>query len=259
MSRRISLTLILFVCLVSASLAVFWIGQKRQGLANLSLTFAILIISVLIFYASLPTPAKIEVTHLDELETDDLIFYSYPAMDLLKIPLLPLDYLLQLHVAVSNVGNKKAILSAIRLEGFRNDLGETIHLPGAKSTIDGVRWQQKSGWVNGNWHFENLNIPMPHVLDPDEAVVVRFRTRRGVAWGDAWGPTRLKEFVAPLQAPIVGAHGTVIWRRANKVVQQDFSVPMNVKNQEEYVRLISELSNGFTSGPVIPEQTINIE
>lgn len=259
MTRRIGLSLLFLLCLGSTILSGYWIHQKRSDLANFGLTFAILIIGALTFLNTLPKKAKIEVTHLDELETDDLIFYIHPNPNPANEPQVPRQYLLQLHVAVSNVGDRKAILSAIRLEGFCSNTGETIHLPGAKEIIEGERWQQQSGWINGQSHFQNISIQPPYILDRDEAVVIRFRTQRGISWGNTWSLDRLRTFVQPLENPIVSAFGTVIWRRAGKIVCEPFKVEMKVNQQEDYVRLVKELTTDFTVLPDVLEAAINIE
>jgi len=227
--------------------------------ASVAISAPILVIAAATLWYTVPQRARLSVDRLDEANLTDLIFFIYPQPNPHSEQQIPRDYLLQLHVAVSNLGGRKAVLSSITIEGFRTDGGETIHLPGATATIGGMQWIQRSGWLNSSRVFENMNVPGPYILDPDDVIVLRFRTRRGIDWGSQWTTDSLQEFCQPLQSPIVSAFGTMVWRRAGEVVRDAFSIPLMVEQQAEYLELVNQLTGSFTVMPTVSQQQIVLE
>jgi hypothetical protein len=230
-----------------------------QEVASVALSIPILIVATLTLWFTIPKPARLKVESMSEAELTDLIFYVYPEPNQSGQQQIPVDYLLQLHVVVSNLGDRKAVLSAIQLEGFRNAAGAVVHLPDAPETIGGIRWIQQSGWVNSQRHFQNITEPPPYILDRDELIVIRFRARRGIDWGGRWDLDALRSFCEPLRSPIVTAFGTIIWRRAGTVVREAFDVPMQVAQQAEYTALVGLLTHEFTVIPNVPKQQVPLE
>lgn len=233
--------------------------MSGQEIATVTLSIPILIVAALTLWFTIPKRAKIKVERFSEADLTDLIFYTYPQSDSRVELEQPVDYLLQLHVVISNLGDRKAIVSAIRVEGFRNNKGDVVHLPDASETIGGMRWVQQSGWVNHQMHFQNISDPPPYVLDHDDALVIRFRVRRGIDWSSRWNLEALHSFIEPLRDPIVSAFGIVIWRRAGEIICEQFDVEVTVKQQSQYVGLVEELTNKFTVVPDLPERPFPLE
>jgi hypothetical protein len=227
-----------------------------QEVASVSLSIPILLIAGATLWYSVPKQAELKVDRLEEAGLDDLIFYIYPQPAQPDEQQIPRDYLLQLHVAVYNLGSRKGVLSMINIEGFRNDAGETVHLPESVAVISGMQWINRSGSINMQQHFESLNSPSPYILEGDDVIVIRFRSRRGIDWSSRWTLDALRGFSEPLRRPLVGAFGTMVWRRGGEIVRDSFEVPLQVVQQAEYVQLVDSLTNGLTVLPDIPEQAI---
>lgn len=231
----------------------------HQEVATVVLTIPILIISVITLWFSVPKKAKITITTLEEADLTDLIFFisSQPGNkgDLQQ----PTGYAFQLHIAVLNLGDRKAIVSRININGFRNSECQVVHLPDTPERIEGVRWIQQSGWVNGQRHFQNINELPPYTLDGGDAVVIRFTVRQEINWSSELNLQKLKASTESLQDPIVSAFGTVTWRRADKIITDNFNVNPKVAQQVEYVRLIGDLTSNFTIVPQLKVQPSTIE
>lgn len=255
---RVALLVIVVSC-VSIAIAIHIAWRTHQEVATVVISIPILIISGLTLIISIPKSARIKIERLSELDLSDLIFYVVPAQTQNETPLTPIEYLLQLHIAVSNLGDRKAVVSSIELGCFKNDIGEVIHLPEAKETIGGMRWLQQSGFINGQSHFQNLTIPPPYILDGDDVMVIRFRTRRGIDWSDRWTIDAIRAYAKPLQNPIVEAFGTVVWRKGGGIVRESFTIPLKVVQQAEYYAAIKDVTHDFTIRPDIAPITISLE
>lgn len=255
-SRWIVLAVVSAAC---AGFAIVYSIVTGGEAASVAISVPILVIAAATLWYTVPQRARLCVDRLDEADLTDLIFYIYPQPNPRGEQQVPRDYLLQLHVAVSNLGGRKAVLSSITIEGFRTESGDTVHLPGATATIGGMQWIQRTGWLNSSRVFENMNVPGPYILEPDDVIVLRFRTRRGIDWTSRWTTDALREFCEPLRSPIVSASGTMVWRRAGEVVRDHFTVRMEVTQQAEYVHLVDQLTQSFTILPTVPEQPIALE
>jgi hypothetical protein len=258
-TRRTWFWLVLVVAAAGCGVAIDRAVDSGQEVASVALSVPILIIAGLTLWYTAPRNAQLKVNRLDEANLDDLIFYIYPQPAQPGERQIPRDYLLQLHVAVYNLGDRKGVLSAINIDGLRNDVGETVYLPESPKGISGTQWISRSGFINTHRHFENLNSPGPYILEPDDVIVLRFRSRRGIDWSDRWTPTAVRDFCAPLQRPLVSAFGTMAWRRGGQVVRDSFEVRLQVVQQAEYVQLIETLTEGFTIRPDVPHQAIELE
>lgn len=256
MPRRSWLALMVLAGAASA-FGVVRAAATGQEIATVALSIPILSVALLTLRYTVPRPARLTVDRLDEAGLTDLIFYIYPLQDdPERGEVQPGDYLLQLHVAVANLGDRKAVLSIIRIDGFHNSAGEIVHLPGAPHTIEGARWVQRMGWRGGQFHHENMSEPGPYVLDPDDVIVMRFRVRPGIDWSDRWTLDSLRAFCDPLSDPLCSAFGTVIWRRAGVVVTERFEVSLVVEQQDKYVRQVKDLTQDFTQIPDLPERPL---
>lgn len=244
---------------IGGGIAIGHTIETGQEISTVALSVPILFIAGATLRYTIPKRAQLKVDRLDEAGLTDLIFYIYPKPNPQGQQQIPVDYLFQLHVAVCNVGDRKAVLSRISVDGFKNETGGTIHLPGGPETISGMQWIQQSGWVNSQHHFQNLNVQPPYVLEADDVIVIRFRSRRGIDWGPQWTLDTLKDFTEPIETPITSAFGSFIWRRGGQVVAEKFEVSLVVEQQDDYIRLVDSLTRGLTIVPQLPQQQVSLE
>ncbi len=245
--------------LLPCGFAIAYVASTGKGLLITVLTAPVLIVVGLTLWQALPKPARLVLVRQDELDTDDLIFYVVPQPNPQNEQQIPRDYLLQLHVAVCNIGDKKAVLSRVRLEGFRGAQGEMLSLPDAPTWLDGAQWSQYLGWVNGEMHHQNLWSPPPYVLDRDDVITIRFRIRRGIDWSERWTLGELQRIHDALRRPITAAYGHMAWRRGKEIVTQPFEVALSVKQQNLYVGAIADVTRQLTCRPAIPQHPFALE
>jgi hypothetical protein len=254
---------ILFVLVVVPSIiAIVYSVVTREEAATVVLSVPVLLISAAALWLALPNPARLIVIRQDEPELDDLLFFLAP-LEPGGPEEIPRDYLLQLHVAVCNVGGRKAVVSAIKLKGFFTVEGRPTTLPDAPPVVAGHQRVERSGLVIAERVMERRieadTIPPPYVLEADDVVTLRFRMRRGIDWSPRWDLAALREFSQRLEAPLVRAWLQIVWRRGDKLVTEDFHVPIEVAQQDGYVRALKALTRDFTVRPDVPEQHISIE
>jgi hypothetical protein len=257
--RRTLITLLVIAGLASLGAVLIVIETGEEAVA-LVMGMPILVVSALTLWYALPLPARLVVTAQPELDLNDLLFFlsddRSPTGEARRIPR---DYLLQLHVAVANLGDRKGIVASLVLEQFLDRNGQPVVLPGAPERLTAVRWVQRSGYVNGNPHFENLNQLPPYVLDSSDAVTLRFRCRRGISWFDP-SVASLRQVHDALVRPIATAHGYLTWRDGAKVHRSAFSLPVKVVQQQAYTDAIRDLTQGFTTLPTgVEPQDIALE
>jgi hypothetical protein len=72
----------------------------------------------------------------------------------------PGDFLLQLDVAVANIGGRKALLSSLHLLRFHDDRGEAVGLPEVPLPIAAQRYQQRFRWV-GRERLRDAEVTFP--------------------------------------------------------------------------------------------------
>ena len=261
MSLRNRLALIALVVLICIPtfFSLDSVLRTHQEVATFGISISILIVSLATLCFSFPKAAKIKVDNLTELNLTDLIFCIVPAVPIDHVPTYPTEYLFQLQVAVSNLGDRKGVISSIQVNGFKDEIGNLIHLPDTTKVIGGMRWSQQSGFINGQRHFQNLNMAPPYVLEGDDVIVIRFRTRRGIDWSSRWTIRTIEEFAKPFQNPIVEAFGTIVWRKSGRIVTEDFNIPLKVDQQAEYYAAIKNVTHDFTIRPDITPITIALE
>jgi hypothetical protein len=253
------------------SLAALMVSAAASGweIAGVALSIAVLLVAASTLWFTYPKPAKLDVDRLSEMDrfTADLLFFLFPWPNPDPPPGDPGAYLLQLRVAVANVGRRKAVLSTIAIEDFTTSSGKTMFLP---ESVQGPLWgtrrtQQIAYDAIGRPNVQEVSMPGPVVLGPDDVVVVTFRSRRGIDWSDRWDLEKLRSYYDDLKEPIVSARIQVLWRRvswrrsAMEVRRDDFTVDLKVLNQEEYVDAIRERTSDFTVRPAIESSPIMIE
>ena len=258
MSRAWFLPVLVAVVFIASVGSLIYVGLTGKEVATVVLSVPVLWIAAATLWLTMPKPARLVVIRPDELEFEDLIFSLNPAEEGGASD-IPRDYLLQMHVAVCNVGDRKAVLSAIKIEGFVKDDKSVVTLPEAPAVISGHQCVQRTGWVNLERHMEGIVVDPPFVLDRDDVITMRFRARRGIDWTDRWDLDALRRFCEPLQSPIRRVHGKVIWRRGNKLVRDTFNLPLVVNRQEQFVQALKQLTDDFTHRPAIGPQQVEIE
>jgi hypothetical protein len=224
----------------------------------LIVSVAILIVAAITLWFTVPRRAKLVVDRFEELETEDLIFSVHPQPNPDGVPQVPREYILQLAVAVANIGGRKAILSSISIINFLTKAGERVFLPeSVQGPIFGMQWELKMGWTGaGNRVFENIASTGPYVLAADDAIVIRFRSRRGIDWSQRWDLVALKGYYEQIVSPFVSARVRIVWRRAREVVREEFDIPLRVLQHDLYVSAIKEQTVDLTVRPDIKEEAI---
>jgi hypothetical protein len=243
---------------VAALLAVVYLVvrdhlQSHQGMPDAIVSFLILAVAAATLYIAWPRAARLVVIKPDELEVTDLIFFE----DADDSPAF--DYMLQLHVAVANVGNRKGILSKIRIDGFINDTGRKLVLPLGPSMIEGATWTRRSGFVNFARHDENLAEYPPLVLEGDDVIVMRFRQRRGIDWSPAWDLDELQQLRDVFRRPVVKAYGIIIWRAGEKVQTDTFEVAVTCEGQPLWLQRLDGVTEDMTVRPPFEHRNVPME
>jgi hypothetical protein len=166
----------------------------HADLGNVLLAGVVLFVAVYQAHVSVPGPAELWVERQYELEQSDLIFYRYAdAPGLPEGVEQPADFLLQLDVAVANIGGRKALVSSLSLLRFIDEHGEAVRLPEVPLPIAAQRYHQRFRWV-GRERLREAEITFPPLmLEPDEVGTFRFRARRGIDWSGRWTPDLLRQ------------------------------------------------------------------
>lgn len=229
---------------------------------NALISGAVLIVALCTLYFAYPRRAKVDVSRLDELDTDDLLFFVYPQPNPDNQRQIPRDYLLQLRVVVANIGARKAVISSVSIEDFKRAGGQTTYLPeGVQGAVGGSQWTLQYGFVGaGQRVFQNISTPGPYVLASDDAIVIQFRQRRGIDWTDRWNLSSLKEYSEAMSSPFVSARVRVAWRRGREVRRDDFWVDLKVLQHDLYLKDLAEVTQDFSVRPNdIEARAIDIE
>jgi hypothetical protein len=217
------------------------------------LTVPVLAVATATLIVTLPRPARVIVQRQDELGLDDLIFMlvTHNAQQ------VPRDYLLQLHVAVINVGGRKAVLSTLQLTQFWDDAGHPVQVPDIPMPLTAQMARQSATYV-GNVPVVSVDlVPGPYVLEPDDVITLRFRSRRGIDWQPAWTLGRIQELAAGLARPVKSCTIRAVYRRGHKVEIRDFKIAVLTQQQDVYADALGTLTNVFTQLPqALPLQSL---
>jgi hypothetical protein len=244
------------VFVVLAAAAAAWLASTAQvEPANLLLSFAVLVVGVVTLVGVVVRPARLVVARQDELELDDLLFMEYDP---------PTEFLLQLHVAVANVGGRKAVLSGLFLDEFLSEDGSAVlvhqfPLPLPAQIFNQLtRYRIGTDGVSYREELTEMSRP-PLVLEPDDVVTLRFRARQGIDWSPRWTLQELRTLAASIQRPIVRARVRTVYRSGQTVVINRFEVGVRTKRQAEYVDDLRRVTADFTVRPAVAPHSIDPE
>jgi hypothetical protein len=188
--RRSPFLIIWLAATVGLGLAVLLVLRGYSDLGNVIVAGAALFVAAYTLQVSIPGPAELWVERQSELGISDLIFYLYPvALPNGETAQQPADFLVQLHLAVCNVGGRKGVVTAVELTRFEDEDGETVQLPEVPLPLHAHEHKSYRERLLGvgapaTWRAEELSPPF--ILEPDDVVTMRFRIRRGVDWTDRW-------------------------------------------------------------------------
>lgn len=228
--------------------------QSLGDWGNWLLTVAVLVLAAWTLDSTLLKPPSIWIETPDELGTEDIIYYIYENNGVM----IPRDYLFQLHALIGNTGGKQAVITKVRVTGFKTIEGGSAYLSERAVDIGGHlynTWISYSNAGNGA-NFDRRLDPPPYTLQPHDVLIVRFRYRGGIDWSNRWNLESLRSFYnrvssAPELATI---EITFRWGKNKKVVKKD--VAIKVLQHDEYVSQLCSITDDFTNRPDVPEQQI---
>jgi hypothetical protein len=247
--RVVAFSALAAAAVVSIAVAIEHTLRSHEEVATTWLSVPILIVAMATLWTTWPRAGRLVVLPAEELGINDLIFFvREPSADTEGLE-RPEEYLLQLHLVVANVGERKAVLSRIEIDRFLDIDGQAVHLPAAPDVISGMRWIRSSGYQNSQPASDNRAVFPPYVLERDDVIVMQFRARRGPTWDPDSDPAILRAFWEPIRRPIEKAEGRYLWRKGDRLVESRFSVPLSVVQQDRYADLLATLTNDFTIQP----------
>jgi hypothetical protein len=247
-----------FFGIVFLGLALISALRGHVDWAGFQVSLSVLVIAGASLLATLPTPAKLWIERQHELGIDDVIFYIYDEPEMGRIPR---DILFQVHVAVANVGGRKAILSALRIEALLDADGRKIEIPAFILPVLAQRVRQGGGWriVDDVMHKHSYMdfMPGPYLLEPDDVITMRLRARPGIDWSDKWTVEMLRAMAVSLDRPLRGVAVSADYRQGNRLVTDRFEISgLSVLQQDEYVEELRLLTNEFKLRPNIAARQI---
>jgi hypothetical protein len=240
--------LVLLACGLASGLA----SRGNGDPVAMILSIAVLIITAVTLSYVVPTPAVIWVDPHDELELSDLIFYVTPQPAVPGDQQIPRDILLQLHVAVSNTGGRKAVLSSGQLTAFLDENGNMIKLPEVPIPLRAERYGVINRYTAGNEMLEVMSDPGPWVLEPDDVITLRFRFRRGIDWSDRWNLEELRRIYDGYMTDVRSVTVQAVYRKGRTAEHRNFRIPIKVEQQKLYTQCLKEVTADFTVRPALP-------
>lgn len=228
---------------------------------TLVLNLVILFITATTLHFTIPEQARLWVDRQGELGIDDLLFYVEGD----SAQGLPRDVLLQLHVAVSNVGGRKAVLSRLELTEFLDENRRSVAIGmalvrGVQCTIRDHKVTAIAVLQDQHNNLERFStseeFPGPFVLAPDDVITLRLRVRGGINWTERWDLTTLQELALALEHPVRFARLAATYRRGDEVVTQPFDVPLQVVQQSMYLEALHRVTKDFITRPDINPRVI---
>jgi hypothetical protein len=236
----------------------FWVAIGRADWAAVALSLAVLAVAAMPLLTSWASPGKLVVERQRELGLDDLVFFSYPEEGV-EGGHLPRDVLLQMHVAVMNVGGRTGVLSGLSMEGFLGPGGVAIPTPLMPSLVVAHQYRQWESRILTRGVFEihsETSIP-PFLVEPDAVMTLRLRWRGGIDWSPAWDVGKLREAAESLSLPITGARLLLIYRAGAKVFRKTVEVAMAVQAQDDYRERLGLVTKSFTQRPAVTPRAID--
>jgi hypothetical protein len=244
--------------LVPLALAIALALNGYMEVAVLVLTVPVLLVAVVTLVAVTPGRAELVVQRQEELNLTDLIFFGSADNE------IPRDFLLQLNVAVANVGGRKAVLSRLDLEELRDGDGHVVKpldMPfpqGAQIFRQTMTYRIEHGLLDRVINNE-IGAP-PLTLEPDDVVTLRFRSRRGIDWTlPRWDLQQIRTLVESLERPVTMARIKATYRRGARIVTSHHDVSVETTKQTEYVTRLRTLTNDLTVRPAIAPQPFDLE
>jgi len=244
--------------LVPLALAIALALNGHPDVAAIVLTVPVLVVAVVTLVAVTPGQAELVVQRQEELDLTDFIFFGSGGNE------IPRDFLLQLTVAVANVGGRKAVLSRLDLEELRDDQGAVVKpldMPfpqGAQIFRQTMSYRVERGLLDRVINNEIGSPPL--TLEPDDVVTLRFRSRRGIDWTlPRWDLRQIQTLVDSIERPVSKARIKATYRRGARIVTSYHDIKVETAKQTEYVARLRALTNGLTMRPTIAPQPFDLE
>ena len=236
---------------------VYTTWLDHEGVADygsLVLNVVLLAITATTLRLTIPDRARIWLDRQGELGIDDLLFFVVGDSPEGR----PRDILLQLHVAVSNIGGRKAVLSRVELISLLDHHGRSVRL--RFGPVRAVEYSTRNRWLdtfavlqgqqNNLQHFSIRDeLPGPYSLAPDDVITLRLRARVGIDWSARWSLEALQSYANELERPIERARLAAVYRRGDEVVTDHFEVPVVEKQQAMYLEALRFTSQNLTVRP----------
>jgi hypothetical protein len=225
------------------------------------LNLALLAITATTLHLAIPHRACLWIDRQAELGMDDLIFYVVGDSEKGR----PRDILVQLHVALSNVGGRQAVLSRLELTMFLDRSGRGVNI--GLGSITAAEYTVRDRWkdthavlVGQSNNLERFTfrdqIAGPFTIRPDDVITLRFRARGGIDWSDRWTLGALRDLAAALDRPVVTARLVATYRRGDELVTNEFVVPVEAKQQAMYLEALKLITKNLTVRPDVQAEPI---
>ena len=252
------------VLFLIAVTAIIFAAAGHGDWANIVLALAVLLVAVDTLNATLPKPADLYLEREARPSSPDLIFYLVPTPANGAIQ-WPRDFLLNLDVAVINVGGRKTVLTSLDLIEFQDRQGRRVQPLTFTFPLSGTLIRQRRGFVAtagvGGQHFETTQDLGPFVIEPDDALTLRCRWRGGIDWVQPrWSLDEIHDLATSLERPIARALLRAKFRRGRSIEEKSELVDVSVEQQDLYRVQLQHLTNIFTTMPnnVPPGMTVTI-
>ncbi|MDQ6947322.1 MAG: hypothetical protein M3256_13895 [Actinomycetota bacterium] len=255
---RFRRVLLIVGCGFAAVVSLVLLAKGRGDVAAVDLSLAVLAVAALPLLTSWASPGRLTVERQRELGLDDLVFFSYPDEGAVGGH-LPRDVLLQMHVAVMNVGGRTAVLSGLSLEGLLGPGDVSIGTPLLPGLVVAHQYRQWESRLLTRGVFEihsETSIP-PFLVEPDAVMTLRLRWRGGIDWSAAWDIDKLRQAAESLSLPITGARLLLIYRAGPKVFRKTIKVELSVQAQDDYRQRLGLVTNSFSERPQAAPRSID--
>lgn len=237
-------------------ISVVIISLRGGDLATFLVSAAVLLLTAATLRYIVPQRAELYLEREHEATPDDLIFYVYEESLGGGQQRVPRDFLLQLHVTIVNIGGRKAVLSSVKLTELQDNGGNRLALSELPMPVQGHQLVSRRFWTMQGPAQELQEVPPPFTLEPDDAVTLRFRVRRGIDWSVRWDLAALRTFGQELTKPIEGAKVVATFWRGAERVQREFPVDISVLQQPLYLEALRGVTRDFTVRPNVPSRAI---
>lgn len=260
--RRSPFLIIWLAATVGLVLAVLLVLRGHSDLGNVIVAGAALCVAAYTLQVSIPSPAELWVERQSELGISDLIFYIYPvSLPNGAVAQQPADFVVQLHLAVCNIGGRKGVVTAVELTSFQDKDGETVELPEVPLPLHGHEhksYRERQLGVSAPATRRAEELSPPFILEPDDVITMRFRVRRGIDWTERWTLEALRGAADKLRRPIAKAEIVATYRAGRTIQRKRFSVDVLTEQQALYVLELVALTHDFSQRPDLPTKPIDV-